>query len=319
MGLFDIFSGKSAKELKAAGLQAQQQLYGAGNAAQNTFNAAGANAQRDFTALGSGANAGYGNVASQAGAMLDQGSAAALPYYDQARAEYAGLGFAPDQYGGTLRSGYGALADATGANGAAGLERARVLFTATPGYQEGLDRAVNEATRVANARGVAIGNSLADTTKLATGYANQGYGDFVNRLSPFANAPTTQLARDSALANFATQIAGARAGLDVGTGQALSSAANTKASLVSGLQGRGLDLASQLQQQGANLAFQGTTGGAQAALGAQTAGTQANLQAQQQAVQAENAANAAAWSALLGGANLGLKAFGVGGFAPGGK
>lgn len=37
MGLFDIFSDKSAKALKAAGLQAQQQLYGAGNAAQNTF------------------------------------------------------------------------------------------------------------------------------------------------------------------------------------------------------------------------------------------------------------------------------------------
>ena len=79
----------------------------------------------------------YGNAASQAGATLDQGSAAARPYYDQARAEYAGLSFAPDQYGGTLQSGYQTLADATGANGAAGLARARALFTATPGYQEG--------------------------------------------------------------------------------------------------------------------------------------------------------------------------------------
>jgi hypothetical protein len=318
MGLFDIFTGKSADNLRQAGQTAQRQLYGAGQNAQTAFNTAGSNAQRDFTALGSNAGAGYGNAATQAGQTLDQGQAGAMPYYGQAKSEYDGLAFSPDLYGGTMRSGYESLADASGANGAEGLARAKSLFTSTPGYQSGIDLAVDQASRIGNARGVAVGNTIGDTTKLATTYADQNYGNFVNRLSPFANAPGQQLARDQATAGFGMNLAGARAGIDTGTGQAITNAANTRASTIAGLQGRGIDLSSQLGGQGATLGYQGQTGGAQAMLGAQTAGTQANLQAQEQAVQAQNAANAAAWSAILGGANIGAKAFGVGGYAPSG-
>src|SRR4051812_36645771 len=101
MGLFDIFSGKSADDLRQAGATAQRQLYGAGQNAQTAFNTAGSNAQRDFSTLGSNAGAGYGAAVTQAGQTLDQGQAAAMPYYRQARGEYDGLSFAPDQYGGT--------------------------------------------------------------------------------------------------------------------------------------------------------------------------------------------------------------------------
>jgi hypothetical protein len=219
MGLFDIFSGKSADNLRQAGQTAQSQLYGAGQTAQGAFNTAGANAQRDFSALGGSAGTGYGNVATQAGQTLDQGQAGAMPYYGQARGEYDGLNFAPDQYGSTMLSGYGTLADATGANGAEGLGRARSLFNATPGYQSGINLAVDQANRIGNARGVAVGNTIGDTTKLATTYADQNYGNFVNRLSPFANAPGQQLARDQATAGFGMKLAGARAGIDTGTGK----------------------------------------------------------------------------------------------------
>jgi hypothetical protein len=85
-------------------------------------------------------------------------------------------------------------------------------------------------------------------------------------------------------------LAGARAGIDTGTGQAITNAANTRASTIAGLQGRGIDLSSQLGGQGATLGYQGQTGGAQAMLGAQTAGTQANLQAQEEAEKAQAAA-----------------------------
>jgi hypothetical protein len=219
MGLFDIFTGKSADNLRQAGQTAQRQLYGAGQTAQTAFNTAGSNAQRDFTALGSNAGAGYGNAATQAGQTLDQGQAGAMPYYGQAKSEYDGLAFSPDLYGGTMRSGYESLADASGANGAEGLARAKSLFTSTPGYQSGIDLAVDQASRIGNARGVAVGNTIGDTTKLATTYADQNYGNFVNRLSPFANAPGQQLARDQATAGFGMNLAGARAGIDTGTGR----------------------------------------------------------------------------------------------------
>jgi hypothetical protein len=316
MGLFDIFSGKSADNLRQAGQTAQGQLYGAGQTAQGAFNTAGANAQRDFSALGGNAGAGYGNVATQAGQTLDQGQAGAMPYYGQARGEYDGLNFAPDQYGSTMLSGYGTLADATGANGAEGLGRARSLFNATPGYQSGIDLAVDQANRIGNARGQAVGNTIGDATKLATTYADQNYGNFVGRLSPFANAPGQQLARDQATAGYGAQLAGARAGIDTGTGQAITNAANTRASTLAGLQGRGIDLSSQLGGQGAQYGFQGQTGGANAMLGAQTAGTQANLQAQEEAEKAQAANNAAAWNAILGGATL---AVGAATGAPAGK
>jgi hypothetical protein len=86
-------------------------------------------------------------------------------------------------------AGSSAYADATGANGPEGLARARALFTATPGYQEGLDQTLNQNDRRAASRGMLnSGNTIADTTKLATDYANQKYGSYVQGLQPYLGA-----------------------------------------------------------------------------------------------------------------------------------
>jgi hypothetical protein len=63
------------------------------------------------------------------------------------------------------------------------------LFTATPGYQEGLNQTLNQNDRRAASRGMLnSGNTIADTTKLATDYANQKYGSYVQGLQPYLGA-----------------------------------------------------------------------------------------------------------------------------------
>jgi hypothetical protein len=63
------------------------------------------------------------------------------------------------------------------------------LFTATPGYQEGLNQTLDQNDRRAASRGMlASGNTIADTTKLATDYANQKYGSYVQGLQPYLGA-----------------------------------------------------------------------------------------------------------------------------------
>jgi hypothetical protein len=63
------------------------------------------------------------------------------------------------------------------------------LFTQTPGYQEGLNQTLNQNDRRAASRGMLnSGNTIADTTKLATDYANQKYGSYVSGLSPYLSA-----------------------------------------------------------------------------------------------------------------------------------
>jgi hypothetical protein len=52
-----------------------------------------------------------------------------------------------------------------------------------PGYQEGINMTLDQNDRRAAARGIlASGNTIADTTKLATDYSNQKYSDYVNSL-----------------------------------------------------------------------------------------------------------------------------------------
>lgn len=89
----------------------------------------------------------------------------------------------------TTQAGSSAYADASGANGPEGLARARANFTATPGYQEGLTQTLDQNDRRAASRGMLnSGNTIADTTKLATDYASQKYGSYVSALSPFLGA-----------------------------------------------------------------------------------------------------------------------------------
>lgn len=117
-----------------------------------------------------------------AGTMIDNGVSNANTYYGQALAPFSQL-FAQGQ------QGYGAYSDATGVNGAEGLTRAGDLFKATPGYNEGINMSLDQNDRRAASRGqLGGGNTIADTTKLATDYASQKYGDYVSRLAPYLGA-----------------------------------------------------------------------------------------------------------------------------------
>jgi hypothetical protein len=85
--------------------------------------------------------------------------------------------------------GYDAYADASGVNGAEGYARARENFQTNPGYQFALDQALDANDRRAASRGMlGSGNTIADTVKLATGYADQGWKDYVSALAPNLNA-----------------------------------------------------------------------------------------------------------------------------------
>jgi hypothetical protein len=126
---------------------------------------------------------------------------------------------AVDLVNGPGKAGYGAFADATGATGPEGLARAKALFTATPGYTEGINMALDQNDRRAAARGMLdSGGTIADTTKLATDYSNQKYGDYVSRLAPFTSVP-----------GQATAIASGQAGVDTGMGTAVNNSFGTQA------------------------------------------------------------------------------------------
>lgn len=116
-----------------------------------------------------------------ANTAIDTGLGQSLDFYDRALVPFSQL------YDRAM-PGYDLYGDATGAGGQEGLDRARALFTQTPGYREALDRSVDAVTRAGAARGVATGNTLAEVTKLASDYANDRYGDFVGRLAPYLQA-----------------------------------------------------------------------------------------------------------------------------------
>jgi hypothetical protein len=103
-----------------------------------------------------------------------------------------------------------AYADATGANGPEGLARARANFTATPGYQEGLDMTVDQNDRRLASRGMLnSGNTLLDTTKLATDYASQKYNSYVSGLQPYLGANQSAVGGEAGLySGLGTGLAG---------------------------------------------------------------------------------------------------------------
>lgn len=195
----------------------------------------------------------------QANSALDTGLATANPLYGQAYSDFSTLG-------GKFGKGQDAYNDATGVNGADGVARATSTFTSLPGYQEGINMALDKNDRLAASRGIlASGNTVADTTKLATDYASQHYNDYLSALAP----------------NLAGATSATSGGASVLTGQA-----------------------------GANLGVAGTK--ANIAYG----GNSAIGDAQAQADMAPYTASQNFWGALTGGANLALKASGIGGFAP---
>ncbi len=122
----------------------------------------------------------------RANSALDTGLASANNYYGQALSPYLRVcpaSSAPARMLITTRQA---------STGEAGLNRATQTFTSLPGYQQGIDMAVNLNDRQAASRGMlASGNTIADTTKLATDYASQKYGDYLSSLAPNLSRATS--------------------------------------------------------------------------------------------------------------------------------
>lgn len=288
MGLFtDLFSTKPAEDAAAAKKAGLQQGYDAlSGLYQTSRDALAGNLESGRDALTTNIGAGNNALTTGYGSARD----AITSGYGDASALYSPLVA-------STTAGAGAYGDATGANGQAGLDRAKALFTATPGYQSGFDLLTNANDRLAASRGIlASGNTIADTAKLATTYADQNYGNFVNRLAPYLGANQSA-------------ISGA-AGLDVGRGTALAGAYGSEASGLSnnfGTLGTGLNASYGTEGAGLSSIYQGQGQAANANLTGQG-------QAQADADLAAYSASGNFWNTLLGAANLGLKATGVGGF-----
>ena len=114
----------------------------------------------------------------------------------------------------------GLALDALGVNGADGNARAVAAYRSSPGYQFATSQALDAATRAGNAMG-ATGNTLDEVTRRAAGYADQGYGNWLNNLGGYSQqglSATSGAAQGQAggyynLANMYGQNADARAGV----------------------------------------------------------------------------------------------------------
>jgi hypothetical protein len=132
-------------------------------------------------------------AARQRNAGLQKGYDALSTSFGQGRdAITTNYGTATNLYKGLMDSyapGAQAYGDAVGANGAEGTTRARTNFQADPGYQFSLDQGLQALQRTHAAAGrLDSGNADIDTLKFATGLADQQYGSYVNRLSPYLSA-----------------------------------------------------------------------------------------------------------------------------------
>lgn len=80
------------------------------------------------------------------------------------------------------------------------------MFTQTPGYSEGINLSLDANDRRAASRGMLnSGNTIADTTKLATDYASQKFGDYRSGLSPYLSQGTSAA---QGLGNIYTNLGG---------------------------------------------------------------------------------------------------------------
>ncbi len=150
---------------------------------------------------------GYDQLSSAYG----QGRDALTTGANKAGSLYADLG---TQFGNMYGGGANAYGDASGANGAGGLQRATDNFKNSGQYGAygfALDQGLQGLNRTHAAAGnLSSGNADADTLKFATGLAGQQYGNYLQGLSPYLN-----LQGQGALASTSGQ-AGAAQGLGTG-------------------------------------------------------------------------------------------------------
>jgi len=170
MGIFDIFTGDSAKDAAAKNnalysqyrTDATNQLQGAQTAGLN-----------DLTA----------GLAS-AGGAFDTGRAdigGGIDAYGRAVEAFTPL----SDLGGKYGAGTNLYMDALGINGAEGTARGQNAFTTSPGYNFMVDEATNKAQRSIS-RFQPGGNEAAEIGRLASGYAGQEWNNWLTRLGGFA-------------------------------------------------------------------------------------------------------------------------------------
>ena len=102
-------------------------------------------------------------------------------------------------------AGANLYADALGINGAGGNARATGAFQAGPGYGFAMDQGLQALQRSAAAGGMlASGNTLTAATQYGQGLANQEYGNWLGRLSPYVGEQRTGLENQAALGSLIT-------------------------------------------------------------------------------------------------------------------
>lgn len=148
MGIFDIFTGSSAKD--AAG--------------------------RNIANLEAAKSEGMG--------YLTTGRDNALSSLEGAKGYFAPLGKLGEKYG----AGTSLYLDALGVNGPEGNARAMGSFQAGPGYDFTVNQSLDALDRRAASRGMlASGNNTIDTLSTVTGLANKEYGNWLDRLGGLVN------------------------------------------------------------------------------------------------------------------------------------
>jgi hypothetical protein len=173
------------------------------------------------------ANAALLSGKTDANSTLDTAKTGADALYSKAYAPFSTL---YDKSVGGINS----YADATGANGAEGLARAKTAYQGIPGYSGGLTTGIDQLDRTAAARGDNGGNNSADIIKFASDYDANKYGNYVSSLAPWLSEGNTAAAGGAGvLSNEAgtdTGIAGQKAGIDTSTASAIANA-NSNADL----------------------------------------------------------------------------------------
>ena len=152
MGIFDVFTGSSAKDAAAKNAALYQQ---------------------------------YGT---QATGALDT----ALPKSEGALGSAVGAFTPLSDLGKQLGQGTQSYMDALGLNGPEGTARARSQYQTSPGFQFQVDTATDAAARNAAKLGLAgSGNTLQEISDRAGNIANTDYGTYLNRLGGFINPQIT--------------------------------------------------------------------------------------------------------------------------------
>jgi hypothetical protein len=168
---------------------------------------------------------------------LDKGLKGGLASLDAARAAY-------QPYADKFSGGTDLYLDSLGVNGSEGNARAASAFQTNPGYDFMVNQSLDALDRRAASRGLlGSGNTSIDTMKTVTGYANQAYGDWQNKLGGLINPG---MAAASGIAGVET----GRAGLYGNDAQAR---VNLGQNVVTGANNQATQAANAQMQGGANL------------------------------------------------------------------